>query len=163
MIPWTSVEVSPTGKYRPCCVYRNPVTDEKGKQYTTSQNTIQEVMHSKFMHDLRKEFLDGKRPNGCISCWKQEDAGNESKRTLYIKKANIVGQVHLTKDMVSPVFVDLRLGNICNLKCRICDAGSSSQWAIENIKTEPGSETQWRRVLKDGAWPLKKNKFFESL
>ena len=71
MIPWTSVEVSPTGKYRPCCVYRNPVTDEKGKQYTTSQNTIQEVMHSKFMNDLRKEFLDGKRPNGCISCWKQ--------------------------------------------------------------------------------------------
>ena len=163
MIPWTSIEVAPTGEYRPCCVYRNPVTDEKGKPYTTSQNTIQEVMNSKFMYDLRKEFLDGKRPNGCIYCWKQEDAGNQSKRTQLWEKANVVGQVHLTKDIVSPVFINLQLGNICNLKCRICNARSSSQWAIENIKTDPGSETQWRRLLKDGAWPRKKNKFFESL
>ena len=163
MIPWTSIQIAPTGEYRPCCVYSNPVTDEKGKPYITSQNTIQEVMNSKFMHDLRKEFLDGKRPNGCIYCWKQEDAGNQSKRTQLWEKANVVGQVHLTKDIVSPVFINLQLGNICNLKCRICDAGSSSQWAIENIKTDPGSETQWRRLLKDGAWPRKKNKFFESL
>ena len=163
MIPWTSIDVTPTGEYRPCCVYRDSVTDEKGKPYTTSQNTIQEVMNSKFMYDLRKEFLDGKRPNGCIYCWKQEDAGNQSKRTQLWEKANVVGQVHLTKDIVSPVFINLQLGNICNLKCRICNARSSSQWAIENIKTDPGSETQWRRLLKDGAWPRKKNKFFESL
>tara|TARA_B100000579_G_C22840480_1_gene861189 strand:- start:1275 stop:2444 length:1170 start_codon:yes stop_codon:yes gene_type:complete len=163
MIPWTGIETAPTGEYRPCCLYRNWVTDENGKPYTTVNNTIQEVMNSKFMNDLRKEFQDGKRPAGCMDCWKQEDAGNDSKRTHMWTKASAVGQVHLTKDMVSPVFIDFKLGNICNLKCRICWAGSSSQWATENIKTDPGSEQQWRRLLKEGAWPRKKNKFFSSL
>ena len=30
-------------------------------------------------------------------------------------------------------FVDLKLGNLCNLKCRICGSWSSSKWAKEEI------------------------------
>ena len=30
-------------------------------------------------------------------------------------------------------FLDLKLGNICNLKCRICGSWSSSKWASELI------------------------------
>jgi len=163
MVPWVGVETAPTGQYRPCCVFNHSITDEHGTPFTTELNTIQEVQNSKFMKDLRQEFLAGNKPSGCTSCWKQEDVGNESKRTQMWQKASAVGQLHLNKDMVSPVFIDFKLGNICNLKCRICWAGSSSQWATENIKTDPGSAKEWRRLLKDGAWPRKKNKFFESL
>lgn len=163
MMPWISMETTPTGEYRPCCMYEDTIKDEKGDAYNTVNHTLQEVMQSKFMKDLRKEFANGKRPAGCFQCWKQEDAGNASKRTHMWLKAPVVGQVHVTKDIVAPVLIDFKLGNICNLKCRICWAGSSSQWATENIKTDPGSETKWRRLLKEGAWPRKQNKFFESL
>ena len=163
MIPWTSIETSPVGYYRPCCLYRENLSDDSGKYYTTSKNSIQEVMNSKFMKNLRTEFKKGSRPVGCESCWKEEDAGKKSKRIHTWEKAHTLGQVHVAKDIISPVFIDLKLGNICNLKCRICWAGSSSQWATENIKTDPGSEKQWRKLLKEGAWPRNKNNFFDSL
>ena len=33
------------------------------------------------------------------------------------------------------MFLDLKLGNICNLKCRICGAWSSNKWAQEEVAT----------------------------
>lgn len=163
MIPWTGIESTPDGKFRPCCIYKQKITDDDGKPYTVRNHTIEQVMKSTDMNKLRDEFKQGKRPTGCQSCWKDEDAGNKSKRIHFWEKAGVVGQTYLTKDIVKPVFIDLKLGNICNLKCRICWPGSSSQWAVELIKTDPGSEKKWRRLLKEGAWPREQNKFFKSV
>jgi hypothetical protein len=38
------------------------------------------------------------------------------------------------------MFLDLKLGNICNLKCRICGSWSSSQFATEEINQLPREE-----------------------
>ena len=34
------------------------------------------------------------------------------------------------------VFIDLKLGNICNLKCRICGSWSLTKWAKEELDYE---------------------------
>ena len=59
-------------------------------------------------------------------------------------------------------FLDLKLGNICNLKCRICGSWSSSKWAQEEIALygKENIATEW---LKQGQWPRKSRKFWEHI
>jgi MoaA/NifB/PqqE/SkfB family radical SAM enzyme len=68
-------------------------------------------------------------------------------------------------------FLDLKLGNICNLKCRICGSWSSSKWAAEEIdylKAEGATREEQKKhtayqMLKEGAWPRNSERFWDSL
>ena len=163
LAPWMAIETRPDGAYKPCCVYKDELTDPKGKKYTTKEHSITEVMNSKSMNDLRNRFLAGQKPSACDSCWKQEAAGNTSKRQHMWVKASTQGQLHINKNIVAPVFIDFKLGNICNLKCRICSPHSSSIWANEMAKIDPDRKKYWTQYNKDGLWPRQKNKFYEDL
>ena len=163
LAPWMAIETRPDGAYKPCCVYKDELTDPKGKKYTTKEHSITEVMNSKSMNDLRNRFLAGQKPSACDSCWKQEAAGNTSKRQHMWVKASTQGQLHINKNIVAPVFIDFKLGNICNLKCRICSPISSSIWANEMAKFDPDRKKYWTQYNKDGLWPRQKNKFYEDL
>ena len=162
-LPWTSLETTPTGKYRPCCLYREELKDTSGKKYNTTEHSISEVMNSNAMNILRKQFLNGEKPSSCSSCWKEEAVGKTSKRQHMWLKAGIIGQTHIQKNIVSPRFIDLKLGNICNLKCRICSPDSSSQWTNDMIKIDPNRKDYWKKFNKDGLWPRQDNKFYEDL
>jgi sulfatase maturation enzyme AslB (radical SAM superfamily) len=63
-------------------------------------------------------------------------------------------------------FIDLKLGNICNLKCRICGSWSSSKWAKEEIDYVPGIDRKTHlayKFLQDGAWPRENELFWDNL
>jgi MoaA/NifB/PqqE/SkfB family radical SAM enzyme len=64
-------------------------------------------------------------------------------------------------------FVDLKLGNICNLKCRICGSWSSSKWAEEEMNYLPDHVDKKSHIsytwLKQGAWPRKSPAFWNNL
>jgi MoaA/NifB/PqqE/SkfB family radical SAM enzyme len=64
-------------------------------------------------------------------------------------------------------FVDLKLGNICNLKCRICGSWSSSKWAEEEMNYLPDHIPKKSHIaytwLKQGAWPRKTTTFWDNL
>jgi sulfatase maturation enzyme AslB (radical SAM superfamily) len=63
-------------------------------------------------------------------------------------------------------FIDFKLGNVCNLKCRICGSWSSSKWAQEEIDYEiekGGDNPLAKKQLKDGGWPKRHPKFFEDV
>jgi len=163
MIPWTGIETRPGGTYRPCCIYRNDLKDPNGVPYNTKEHTISEAMLSKDMEELRDQFRNNQRPAGCEYCWKEEDAGKTSKRQHMWYKAYVLGEYHVVKDKVEPRFIDLKLGNICNLKCRICAPDSSSQWANDHMRLDPGRKEHWKKFNKDGSWPREPNRFHEDL
>jgi len=162
-LPWTSLETRPDGRYKPCCLYREELKDTSGKKYNTTEHSISEVMNSDAMDDLRKQFLNGEKPSSCSSCWKEEAVGKTSKRQHMWLKAGVIGQTHIQKNIVSPRFIDLKLGNICNLKCRICSPHSSSQWTNDMIKIDPNRKDYWKKFNRDGLWPRQPNKFYEDL
>jgi hypothetical protein len=58
-------------------------------------------------------------------------------------------------------FIDFKLGNVCNLKCRICGSWSSSKWAQEEL--EYGENPVALKNLREGGWPKKNPQFFEDL
>jgi MoaA/NifB/PqqE/SkfB family radical SAM enzyme len=68
----------------------------------------------------------------CSACWKEEAAGKDSKR---IRDNKTYSEYTLTPDML-PVVVDLSMGNLCNIKCRICSPWHSTPWVAEQAKID---------------------------
>ena len=125
-LPWTHLEVDVNGGASPCCLYKGSIPGVK--VYKQSLSSIQQ---HEYMEKLRDKFRNGERPTECQSCWQEEDAGKTSKRqnSIYKMKKSLK---HLTPNSEPELkFIDFKLGNVCNLKCRICGSWSSSKWAQE--------------------------------
>jgi sulfatase maturation enzyme AslB (radical SAM superfamily) len=118
------------------------------------------------MDNLRTQFRNGERPNGCQSCWQEEDAGKTSKRQNSIYKMRSSLENWTPDSEPTLKFIDFKLGNVCNLKCRICGSWSSSKWAQEEIDYETdrgGDNPLARQQLREGGWPKRNPQFFEDL
>jgi len=168
MLPWISIETSPIGTTRPCCLAMDEIIKPDGAKYSLRENTLEEIYHSEYMQDLRRDFLAGNKPSTCQRCWNEEAAGRISKRiNSRIRLKEYYDQVdwqNLNPDQLW--FIDLKLGNICNLKCRICGSWSSSKWAKEEIDYVPGinrKEHLAYKFLQEGAWPRESEVFWDNL
>ena len=169
MLPWISVETSPLGTTRPCCLADEEIVDEHGRKYDLNETNLEVVYHSKYMQDLRQQFRAGEKPKTCKRCWDEEDAGRDSKRiNSQIRLKEIYKEVDWQNNNPDQLwFVDLKLGNICNLKCRICGSWSSSSWATEEMNYLPAGEDKKKHLaytwLKQGAWPRKTTTFWDNM
>jgi len=71
-----------------------------------------------------------------------------------------------TADAKPLMFLDLKLGNICNLKCRICGSWSSSQFATEELNQLPRDQQKKSHaytMLRAGAWPRENDQFWSEI
>ena len=155
-LPWTSLEVDVNGSASPCCLYKGTIPNYK--VYETDLKTIQK---SEYMELLRKQFRIGNKPIGCQSCWQEEDAGKTSKRMNSLYKMKNSLQEWTPNNEPSLKFIDFKLGNVCNLKCRICGSWSSSKWAQEEM--DYGENPVARKHLTEGGWPKKHPQFFDDI
>ena len=163
VLPWISLETSPIGTVRPCCLAEDEIKDELGNKYKLIATDLGTVQNSQYMQRLRQEFLDGKQPQTCRKCWNEERSGRTSKRMHTLDRLkHIVKDTEWTADAKPLIFIDFKLGNICNLKCRICGSWSSSQYAAEEVKYE-GKDSFHYQMLKDGAWPRENQMFWDNL
>lgn len=165
VLPWISLEASPIGTVRPCCLAEEEILDNDGNKFELVSADFKNIQDSDYMQDLRTDFLLGERPETCKKCWAVEDAGGTSKRqhTLNRLKHIEMGE-HWTQDSKPLMFLDLKLGNICNLKCRICGSWSSSQFATEELKfVKDKKESFHYQMLKAGAWPRENKTFWDQI
>lgn len=177
IVPWFGIETTPIGTVRPCCIARDEITDDSGVAFNLHSSTFDQIQNSQYMKDLRQQFLDNKRPTTCGSCWNVEVAGHKSKRlqTLESVLAKQVNNQPWTTDPIQLRYIDLKLGNICNLKCRICGSFSSSQIASERLAslsshddngfpiTHDKKNMLEYKMLRQGAWPRESNVFWDEL
>lgn len=169
MLPWISIETSPMGTTRPCCLAQEQITDENGAKYDLNETDLETVYRSKYMQELRQQFRAGEKPATCADCWREEDAGRNSKRiNSQIRLKELYPLVDWANDTPDQLwFIDLKLGNICNLKCRICGSWSSSKWAEEEMNYLPPGADKKQHIaytwLKKGAWPRKTETFWDNL
>ena len=80
VLPWVSLETSPVGTVRPCCLAEHEIVDSDGAKFNLATADLGAVQRSDYMHQLRQQFLAGQRPETCRKCWNEEDAGRTSKR-----------------------------------------------------------------------------------
>jgi len=163
VLPWVSLETSPIGTVRPCCLAEDEIKDNDGNKYSLLTTDLNEVHNSEYMQKLRQEFLDGKKPQTCRKCWNEERSGRTSKRMHTLNRLkHIVEDTKWTVDAKPLIFIDFKLGNICNLKCRICGSWSSSTFAAEEVHFE-GKDSFHYQMLKHGAWPRQNQKFWTEI
>jgi MoaA/NifB/PqqE/SkfB family radical SAM enzyme len=165
VLPWVSLEASPIGTVRPCCLADDEIVNNTGDKFKLTDSTFADIQSSDHMQRLRKEFLAGHQPDTCRRCWAEEDAGRTSKRMHTLNRLKHMGiSPDWTEDAKPLMFLDLKLGNICNLKCRICGSWSSSQFAAEELKYVQDKKSSFHyQMLKDGAWPRENSQFWSEL
>ena len=174
ILPFIHLETMPTGECKPCCMYEGNIQIEDNDvevSLNLNWDSIQEAWDSSTLVDLRNQFRAGRLPEGCRRCWVAEAAGKESKRMVSLHRF----EHHLDSDIghqnykATPIYLDLKLGNICNLKCRICYSGNSSTWAQEEILLlrKEGDHTLKNETTpyynnKMGSWPRQRQEFWEA-
>ena len=168
MLPWVSIETSPIGTARPCCLAIDEITKPDGTKYDLNETNLTEIYKSEYMQQLRQQFRQGEKPATCNRCWDEEASGRTSKRQhSQIRLKHLADKVDYVNDLPDQLwFVDLKLGNICNLKCRICGSWSSSNWAVEEIAYLPGIDKKQHlayKYLKQGMWPRKTQTFWDNM
>jgi len=168
VLPWVSLEASPIGTVRPCCLADDEILDSDGKKFHLPTSRFDDIVNSAQMRRLREQFLAGEKPQTCRKCWKEERSGRTSKRMHTLDRLkHMITDESWTVDAKPLMFLDLKLGNICNLKCRICGSWSSSQFATEEINdltddVDP-KQTVAYRMLRAGAWPREHSDFWTEL
>jgi len=132
VLPWNHLFVSNTGDASfPCCSsqYSLGRADKKDSVLNLFESKLLSSL-SENKKGLREEFLNGQEPAVCSGCYEKDREGIWSYRKtaneLFPETLNELkeGKLNLSSPMKLE-FVDLRLGNLCNLACRMCDAGSS--------------------------------------
>ena len=142
--PWVHLHVLPNGRAMPCCFW-----DQKEKRdfygNINDYNTVDELMNHDNFKSLRNRFLEGKRHPGCSRCYQHEDEGRpENSMRYWVNEtfdspASLASVANTQEDgTIDPnvVYLDIRFGNICNLKCRMCGYELSSTWHEELIKLQ---------------------------
>ena len=118
-----------SGAILPCCV---------GQQLKENLNntTFSKAWNGSSIRELRKKMIDGEKTSICKRCYNEEQAGLPSNR---IRSNNHWGQYYSLEDLLKRtskdgsfageiVFLDLRLGNKCNLVCNMCGAQEAILW-----------------------------------
>ena len=133
--PWTNFQLDVNGAVRPCCKFEQPNKESKYQFPNLKDASIQEIWNSDTYVQLRKDFLDGEKPAECRACWEEEKAGAKSYRQSMDFRSKLPKDydfANLKPD--TPYSLDLKLSNVCNLKCRICGPVASSLWLKEHME-----------------------------
>lgn len=133
ILPWMHMATNASGNLRVCCNStpgKNYVTRENGRPYKISDPDATDYWNSPVMTGIRQQMIDGERPEMCERCFREEDAGIKSARQSWNQSWWQDQEYTAIADPRIRYF-DIRLGNLCNLKCRMCNPFASNQWIDE--------------------------------
>jgi pyruvate-formate lyase-activating enzyme len=181
VLPWIHFATRPNGDMRLCCSANASgagenhtvglVKNEKGQPANFGRETPMSAWNNEYMKDVRLTMLEGKIPASCSKCIAEESRGVASKRIWEtgswmedgIDVEELIKQTE--EDGTVPeklVYLDLRLGHTCNLKCVMCSPHDSSQWVGEHKKIYP--LFQAKELKEQMSWDRKEfnNKWHEN-
>ena len=134
--PFVNVTTRITGQNNVCCNVDNQ--DSK----ITEQSPV-DFFNSQYVKQFREDMLDGVKRADCSGCQYQESHRQHSHRQRYNEYYHIKnGQTNdyykqivnkLRLDAIDkPLYVEMHVSNLCNLKCLTCNEIDSSQYHAEN-------------------------------
>jgi sulfatase maturation enzyme AslB (radical SAM superfamily) len=131
MHPFTGLATREDGAIKACC-----------RSHTVGfiqDNTLEDIWNNDTMRRIRKQVLNGERPPECAPCFNLEDQGVESLRQRHIAGNIPEARINLypnalkaiQEDYIMPFEIptmEIKLNNLCNLKCRMCNPTDSTSW-----------------------------------
>ena len=140
VLPWIHLYVGTDGNILPCCQ-----ADQALPFGNIEANTVLEIRNNKQFRELRNSMINNKQHSACKRCYLLESQGAESERIIQNRVWNSIEDFDFNADVVekNPIYFDIRLSNLCNLKCRMCSSYFSSSiqqeeeqiWGIKQAST----------------------------
>ena len=139
--PWFHLQVLTTGVARVCCKFRGNI-ERDGSSMSMTGHTLDAIWNSEQMRTIRRDMVEGRVVAGCQECYDEEKFGGLSMRKRDteswsrgwlndegVSLASLVAESRRRDHYLStmPVSYELDVGNLCNLKCRMCHGESSSR------------------------------------
>ena len=139
MHPFTGLATREDGAICACC-RSLPVGN-------IQDQTLEEIWNNDTMKRIRKQVLTNLRPPECEPCFSLEDQGVESLRMRHIAGQIPEARINLYPNALARLnddysmpyeiaTIELKLNNLCNLKCRMCHPMDSTSWNDWNVVKE---------------------------
>lgn len=134
ILPWIHSYFGTDGQAALCCISPDPLIGPDGG-LNVQRHSLKEIFHSAAMDDARRQLLEGKKLKACTVCYDAEQLSGSSFRTFYNKYwseavPEVMARVEERQEKAAyekPISADFRFGNLCNLRCQICNPHNSSQ------------------------------------
>jgi MoaA/NifB/PqqE/SkfB family radical SAM enzyme len=127
MHPFTGLATREDGAIQVCC-RSHPIGN-------IQDATLEQIWNNDSMQRIRRQVLNDERPAECAPCFTLEDQGVESLRQRHIKGEIPEARINLYPDTqlqeIMPFefpTMEIKLNNLCNLKCRMCHPMDSTSW-----------------------------------
>jgi MoaA/NifB/PqqE/SkfB family radical SAM enzyme len=148
---WQYMRLESNGQVRPCCIYTRGYVKQDGKAVSADRQSLMEIWNADTSRELRRAMVEGRRVEGCSVCYATEARGGVSTRmsdnmvwqrtrshepgaTIDAMMAQAVDNDYRLPKL--PATIEIEAGNLCNLKCRMCNIFSSSRIANDPVQRE---------------------------
>ena len=127
MHPFTGLATREDGAIKICC-RSQPIG-------WIQEQSLESAWNNTTMQEVRRQVLSSQRPEVCRPCFDLEDQGVESLRQRHINGVIPEARINLYpntefKEIMPFEFptMEIKLNNLCNLKCRMCNPLDSTSW-----------------------------------
>jgi len=170
-VPWTNTHIYWDGGYGACCFEKSrPYEADDWQKYNVKNMTIDQWHNSEPMKEFRMAIHGSTPLPACKDCYKEEQQKHESKRIKENFKTVIFTELSFDKsyqqshwynrfesalhgsDQAQPIDLHIDLGNECNLACKMCHPGASSQIAQKYRTWNIAVSTRKNWTTDDTAW-----------
>jgi hypothetical protein len=148
VLPFIHLATTTEGTCRLCCKVNrfNTINKPDGTPYNVNVDSIDEIWNSDHYTKIRSRVLAGEQLPECATCWREEEIFSsnwgqykketdkssskrrkENQKWLYREKTRLTDDWKTVVDDPKIRYYDVRLSNLCNLKCRMCWPHFSSQ------------------------------------
>jgi molybdenum cofactor biosynthesis enzyme MoaA len=139
MHPFTGLATREDGAIKICC-RSQPIG-------YIQKESLEEVWNGDKMREVRKQVLNNERPDVCKPCFDLEDQGVQSLRQRHTAGVIPEARVNLYPDALDALnddytmpfelpTMEIKLNNLCNLRCRMCNPLDSTSWKDWDQVTE---------------------------
>lgn len=147
--PFNHNYIHPNGKMRLCCTtIQDLPTDNNYNLFDAGKHGIDDYWNSNRMKEIRRKMIAGEKIRDCEKCYRQEEQGVQSLRSTYnmesyIKDTAIDGTFSKKANTMQ-----IQMGNICNLKCKMCSQMYSHMHGMET-RDIGKQDPEWLHWVKE--------------
>ena len=146
--PFVHQSTKTDGSIKACCRSLPEISNIKNE-------TLEQAWNNPAIRKLRLDLLNGIRNERCNVCWRLEDSNVTSLREkynrnkLHQKKANQAIESMTPDGTVSntPAWIEFKLSNVCNLKCRMCHPMDSTKWYNDYKSIKHLHDEGWQNYM----------------
>lgn len=139
--PWFQIRKENDNNYRPCCELDVKCSEFKGKTgYAWPTESPTDYLNSEYVKYLRQNLNQGIKLPECWQCWNKESVSMQSLRqiindTVTNNQGSQLNQTWIDAyfqrknnfDFDQLVSTDIKVSNLCNFSCAMCNPNDSSQ------------------------------------